>query len=215
VPHETQSHGLVSKRRSRAISVGVGVLAISLTLATGSASAQGTGGAEAQPTPTPAPAPAPVATTPAPAPAKPSTKAIQRALGIKADGVMGPQTKRALKRYQRAHDLKVTGRADAATLASLGLATPQQNASLQSLDATTFLAKIAQCESGGDITAVSRNGRYFGKYQFSQATWEAMGGEGSPAEADEATQDALAAKLYALRGAAPWPACSAAIADDA
>jgi peptidoglycan hydrolase-like protein with peptidoglycan-binding domain len=210
VPHERQSHGLVSKRRSRAISVGVGVLAISLTLAT-TASAQSTGGAVAEATPTPAPAPV---ATPAPAPAKPSTKAIQRALGIKADGVMGPQTRRALKRYQRAHDLKVTGRADAATLASLGLTAPQQNANFDAVDAPTVLAKIAQCESGGDITAVSRNGKYFGKYQFSQATWEAMGGEGNPAEADEATQDALAQKLYALRGTAPWPACSAELQQD-
>jgi peptidoglycan hydrolase-like protein with peptidoglycan-binding domain len=182
------------------------VLAISLPLAA-SASAQGTGGAVAEATPTPVAASAP-------APAKPSTKAIQRALGIKADGVMGPQTKRALKRYQRAHDLKVTGRADTATLASLGLTAPRQNASFDALDAPTVLAKIAQCESGGDITAVSRNGRYFGKYQFSQATWEAMGGEGNPAEADEATQDALAQKLFALRGTAPWPACSAELQQD-
>jgi hypothetical protein len=73
------------------------------------------------------------------------------------------------------------------------------------------LAKIAQCESGGDITAVSPSGQYRGKYQFSQATWEALGGTGDPAEADEATQDALAAELYAQRGTAPWPSCAATI----
>jgi peptidoglycan hydrolase-like protein with peptidoglycan-binding domain len=210
VPNKTPSRWLDFQRRSRAISVGAGVLAVSLTLAAGSAHAQGTGGATAEPTP----APAPVA---APAPAKVSTKAVQRALGIKADGVMGPHTRRALKRFQHAHDLKVTGRPDASTLAALGLTTPQQNASFDAApsgDAAQILAQIAQCESGGDITAVSRNGKYFGKYQFSQATWEAMGGTGSPAEADEATQDALAAKLYALRGTAPWPACSAALAQD-
>jgi peptidoglycan hydrolase-like protein with peptidoglycan-binding domain len=183
-----------------------------MAFASGSAFAQGTGGATAEPTPTPTPAPV---ATPAPAaPAKPSVKAIQRALGIKADGAMGPQTKRALKRYQRAHDLKVTGHADTATLASLGLTAPQQNANFNSVDAPAILAKIAQCESGGNITAVSRNGNYFGKYQFSQATWEAMGGTGNPADADEATQDALATKLYTLRGTAPWPACAAAISAD-
>ena len=185
-------------RRSAALAVGVLALAVS-----GVAYAADTGGAEATPAQT-APAPAP----------KPTTKQIQRALGIKADGAYGPATKRAMKRFQRAHRLKVTGRPNQATLVALGLIVVPTNRMLDSVpsgDPTTILAKIAQCESGGDITAVSRNGKYFGKYQFSQATWEAMGGEGSPDEADEATQDALALKLFQLRGTAPWPACSAAL----
>ena len=60
-----------------------------------------------------------------------------------------------------------------------------------------MLAKIAQCESGGNIAAVSPSGQYRGKYQFSQATWEALGGTGDPAEAEEHVQDLYAAKLYA------------------
>ncbi|NIO07459.1 MAG: hypothetical protein GTO40_05435 [Deltaproteobacteria bacterium] len=36
------------------------------------------------------------------------------------DGIMGPQTIGALKRYQSAHGLTVTGRVDKATLNSLG-----------------------------------------------------------------------------------------------
>ena len=175
----------------------LGVLALSLALAVSGASASGTGGATAQ----------------ASAP-KPTTKQIQKALGIRADGAFGPQTKRALKRFQRAHGLKVTGRPNQATLVALGLVEVQTSRSFDSVpssDAATILAKIAQCESGGDITAVSRNGTYFGKYQFSEATWESLGGEGNPAEADEATQDAMALKLYNLRGTAPWPACSAAL----
>ena len=71
-----------------------------------------------------------------------------------------------------------------------------------------MLAQIAECESGGDPTAVSPSGQYRGKYQFSQATWEALGGTGDPAEADEHVQDELAAGLYDERGLAPWPACS-------
>jgi peptidoglycan hydrolase-like protein with peptidoglycan-binding domain len=178
-----------------------------LALASSGAAAQDTGGAEAAQTP-----PAPV-TAPAP---KPTTKQIQRALGIRADGAYGPATKRAMKRFQRAHHLRVTGRPNQATLVALGLIKVPTDRTLDSVpsgDPATILAKIAECESGGDITAVSRNGRYFGKYQFSQATWEAMGGEGSPDEADEATQDALALKLFQLRGTAPWPACSAAISE--
>jgi peptidoglycan hydrolase-like protein with peptidoglycan-binding domain len=163
-----------------------------------------TGGAESQPA---------QQTTTAPA-KKPTTKQIQKALGIKADGVFGPKTKRAVKTYQRRNGLKVTGRADTATLRSLGLIGRPQASGLDSVasipaDAKAILDQLAQCESGGNIAAESRDGRYFGKYQFSIATWEAMGGTGSPAEAAEATQDALAYKLYQQRGTAPWPSCSA------
>jgi peptidoglycan hydrolase-like protein with peptidoglycan-binding domain len=154
---------------------------------------------------------------------KPSTRQIQRALGIKADGVMGPKTRRAIKRFQKRSGLKADGVVGPATLKALGLAgagssrttsAPTGAADDRSLqeaapaDAATVLSQIAQCESGGDITAVSADGRYHGKYQFSQGTWEAYGGTGDPAEADEATQDAVAAKLYAAEGTTPWPACS-------
>jgi peptidoglycan hydrolase-like protein with peptidoglycan-binding domain len=145
---------------------------------------------------------------------KVSTKAIQKALGMKADGVMGPRTRRAIKRFQKANGLKADGVAGPATLQALGLAEAPKNGSLDSAapteDATTVLARIAQCESGGNITAVSPSGQYRGKYQFSVETWEALGGTGDPIDADEATQDALAAKLYAERGTAPWPSCATA-----
>jgi hypothetical protein len=181
-------------RRSAALSLGV------LALAASGAAASDTGGATAQ-------------TQQA---AKPSVTQVQKALGIRADGVMGPQTVRAIKRFQRAHGIRVSGKVNAATLKALGITQVQTGRSFDAAkptgDPVSILARIAQCESGGDITAVSANGRYFGKYQFSRATWENMGGEGNPAEADEATQDALAFKLYSLKGATPWPACSAQIA---
>jgi hypothetical protein len=37
-----------------------------------------------------------------------------------------------------------------------------------------------------------------------------MGATGDPADAPEAEQDRIAAKLLAARGTAPWPSCSAA-----
>jgi hypothetical protein len=40
----------------------------------------------------------------------------------KADGVLGPRTRAALQKYQRAKGLSVTGTLDQATLASLGIA---------------------------------------------------------------------------------------------
>ncbi len=204
-PTDLSSHApwLESARRSRARRFaanrarrrrwsgrsGIGALLASLTLAAGGALAQDGGGAAA---------------------AKPASVAqIQSALGIPADGIAGPQTRRAIKRFQRAHGLTPDGVVGPATLAALGLsgggralqsATPEPET-----DAATVLAKIAQCESGGDPAIT--NGPYRGKYQFTRATWRRYGGTGDPAKADEATQDAIAAKLLAAEGTAPWPVC--------
>jgi hypothetical protein len=69
------------------------------------------------------------------------------------------------------------------------------------------LQAIAACESGGDPHAVGGGGAFRGKYQFTYATWAAMGGSGDPAAAPEAEQDRLAAKLYATAGSGQWPVC--------
>ena len=160
------------------------------------------------------------ATTP-PAPGVQSTdsvRALQKELGVKADGVYGPKTRAAVKRFQRAHGLAVDGVAGPQTLAALGLGSPDQSPATEETasspaaggdDAT--LARIAQCESGGDPTAVSADGTYRGKYQFDRETWRQMGGSGDPADAPEAEQDRIAAKLLAARGTAPWPNCGAAL----
>jgi hypothetical protein len=68
------------------------------------------------------------------------------------------------------------------------------------------LEAIAQCESGGDPTAIG-GGLYRGKYQFSYETWASVGGTGDPAAAPEAEQDARAAALLARDGAGHWPVC--------
>ena len=47
--------------------------------------------------------------------------ALQRALGVSADGVFGPQTERALRRYQRRHGLTVDGIAGPQTRSRIGL----------------------------------------------------------------------------------------------
>jgi peptidoglycan hydrolase-like protein with peptidoglycan-binding domain len=144
-----------------------------------------------------------------------TVRALQKKLGVAADGVYGPRTRAAVKRFQRAHGLDVDGVAGPQTLAELGLATTQQtNATEQPASSGTgdaTLAKIAQCESGGDPTAVSADGTYRGKYQFDRETWRQMGGTGDPADAPEAEQDRIAAKLLAARGTAPWPNCGAAL----
>jgi hypothetical protein len=137
--------------------------------------------------------------------------AAQRRLGIPADGVAGPQTRRAVRRFQRANGLTVDGILGPQTLAALGVDGSARSAgtrAARSADAGALLESIALCESGGDPTAVSANGRYRGKYQFSRATWRDMGGSGDPARASEARQDRLAARLLAQRGAGAWPSCA-------
>jgi peptidoglycan hydrolase-like protein with peptidoglycan-binding domain len=139
-----------------------------------------------------------------------SVAALQSALGIPADGIYGRQTRRAVRRFQAAHGLAVDGIAGPVTLGALGLSSGSGSSSASSSgsSAAAALARIAQCESGGDPTTNTGNG-YYGKYQFTLATWHRMGGTGNPARASEAEQDRIAARLYAQEGAAPWPVCGA------
>jgi hypothetical protein len=71
------------------------------------------------------------------------------------------------------------------------------------------LEAIAQCESGGDPSAIGGGGLYRGKYQFSISTWQSVGGTGDPAAAPEAEQDRRAAILLARSGPGQWPVCGA------
>jgi peptidoglycan hydrolase-like protein with peptidoglycan-binding domain len=148
---------------------------------------------------------------------------IQRTLGLPADGVYGPRTRAAVRRFQRRHGLAVDGVAGPQTLAALGVSVTDDASSdaapaaepggtgatgaTGASPASATLERIAQCESGGNPTAVSADGHYRGKYQFDQATWERLGGTGDPAQAPEAEQDRLAAKLLAQSGTSPWPVC--------
>jgi peptidoglycan hydrolase-like protein with peptidoglycan-binding domain len=173
----------------------VAVTLASLTIAGGAFAASGSGGTQAVQS------------------AGSSVSALQTALGIPADGVYGPQTRRAVRQFQAAHGLAVDGIAGPITLGALGLSTSSGSTSSSSSSssssgssASATLQRIAQCESGGDPTTDTGNG-YYGKYQFSLSTWHRMGGTGNPARASEALQDQLAAKLYAQEGAAPWPVC--------
>jgi peptidoglycan hydrolase-like protein with peptidoglycan-binding domain len=176
---------------------GAVVAALSLTFATsGAVAAQPTGGKAAS----------------AVRSAGSTVAALQRALGISADGVYGPQTRRAVRRFQRSRGLAVDGIAGPVTLAALGLtrskAADRKPARAPAGSVAATLRRIALCESGGNPAAISPGGRYRGKYQFSRATWRALGGKGDPARAPEAVQDRIAAKLLAARGTAPWPSCA-------
>ena len=139
-----------------------------------------------------------------------AVRRIQAALGITADGVFGPQTARAVRRFQRRHGLVVDGVVGPQTRAALGLrpfSSRSVRSGSRSVRVPRILRRIAECESGGDPTAVSPGGRYRGKYQFSRSTWRALGGEGDPADAAEWRQDRLALRLYRRSGTSPWPNC--------
>jgi murein DD-endopeptidase MepM/ murein hydrolase activator NlpD len=67
-------------------------------------------------------------------------------------------------------------------------------------------AKVANCESSGNPRAVNGAG-YYGLFQFDLQTWRSVGGSGNPAKASAGEQLMRAKKLYAQRGASPWPVC--------
>ena len=68
---------------------------------------------------------------------------------------------------------------------------------------------LAQCESGGNWHINTGNG-FYGGVQFDYGTWLGAGGGVYAERADLATREqqiAIASKVYAARGASPWPAC--------
>ena len=157
---------------------------------------------------------------------KRAIRRYQRSRGLDADGVLGPATLKALGVSTSAGDDESAANAppqagantDASTGggaqagAGSGAGEPTTTAASDTPDAPTAdqqatLDRIAECESGGDPTAISPTGQYRGKYQFDRQTWVRMGGTGDPAAAPEAEQDARAAKLLAAAGTSPWPVC--------
>jgi hypothetical protein len=134
------------------------------------------------------------------------------ALGY-AEPVELPQLQRPVERFQRvvrvvAEEIRVAERererrADAA-------AARKRREMYEDLPGGVTMATleaIADCESGGDPTAVSSDGTYRGMFQFDFGTWASVGGEGDPAAASAAEQSYRAALLYSRSGSSPWPVC--------
>ena len=76
------------------------------------------------------------------------------------------------------------------------------------------LARLRQCESGGNYSATNPGGTYRGAYQFNRQTWNSVAGRHyprlsgvDPAAAAPADQDAMARALWSERGRQSWPVC--------
>jgi hypothetical protein len=65
---------------------------------------------------------------------------------------------------------------------------------------------VAQCESGGNWSTNTGNG-FKGGLQFTDSTWKAYGGTGSPENASKAQQKAVAERVLAGQGKGAWPVC--------
>ncbi len=139
-----------------------------------------------------------------------SVASVQKRVHVHADGVFGKKTKKAVKRFQKRKGLTADGIVGPRTFKALGLRPPKGGRGKTKVRIPKVLKRIAQCESGGNPRAVSRDGQYRGKYQFLRSTWRGLGGSGDPAKARESTQDRIALKLYKRSGIAPWPACGRA-----
>lgn len=75
-----------------------------------------------------------------------------------------------------------------------------------SASADTDWDSIAACESSGDWSINTGNG-YHGGLQFTQSTWEANGGNGSPENASREEQIRVAESVKQTQGMSAWPVC--------
>lgn len=65
--------------------------------------------------------------------------------------------------------------------------------------------KVAQCESGMNQDAVSKDGLYLSYFQWLPSTWHAVGGAGDPRDHSYAEQKARAQSMS--NPSSQWPVC--------
>ncbi|WP_406284797.1 transglycosylase family protein [Embleya sp. NBC_00896] len=102
---------------------------------------------------------------------------------------------------RRLRTATIVGVVAATPLVGLATATSASAASTSTWD------KVAQCESGGNWSINTGNG-FYGGLQFTQSTWRANGGTGSPQNASKAEQIRVAENVLKTQGPGAWPVCS-------
>ena len=113
-----------------------------------------------------------------------------------------PAKHRAPRAVSRLRSTVVAGTTGPLALAALGtVAAPAAHAA-----PSVNWDAIAQCESSGNWAANTGNG-FFGGLQFTQSTWKAFGGSGSPQNASREQQIAVAEKILDGQGIGAWPVC--------
>jgi hypothetical protein len=127
----------------------------------------------------------------------------QRAANAEAARKRAAETAR-----QQAAAAKAEAAQEAARIAAARRATPAPSAPASEASMLSKMDALARCESGGNPTIVSRNGRYYGAFQFALGTWRSVGYEGTPIDYSYEVQREAAIKLQQRSGWGQWPTCS-------
>jgi murein DD-endopeptidase MepM/ murein hydrolase activator NlpD len=113
-------------------------------------------------------------------------------------------------RHRRYQPSRINRASLTVTAGGAGMALPLIGAGSAHAASVDVWEKVAACESTSNWGINSGNG-YYGGLQFSQATWEAYGGQRYAPRADLATKDqqiAVAEKVLEGQGPRAWPTCS-------
>jgi len=135
--------------------------------------------------------------------------ALQRYLDVSpTSGFYGPRTRRAVIRWQAAHNRNTTGMVGRRLWSAVRGSSDRAPEPSRSGGRGSGLnwAALARCESGGNPGAVNPAG-YYGLYQFSPSTWRSVGGGGMPHHASSGEQTRRAIILFGRTGASSWPSC--------
>ena len=106
--------------------------------------------------------------------------------------------------------LKIERPKEAYNTPKIGRAAPVKNPAVQQISIEAVNSqdevweKLAKLESGGNWQTNTGNG-YYGGLQFSQSTWESVGGKGLPCEASKEEQIMRGKILQKRSGWGQWP----------